>query len=165
MTVAGAAGGKDGGWNCDFPGKKLRHSSFMSTIEPLWAYSEIPCSKSTRKMKRSIENEVGFFVDPSRVQVGQSSMAGEATVLYQTTLSNVLLLRRTTRSTGFDQGWDIRMMRGSGVRCNCYCRSVGLMDDATLKATGGQRGISSIQAVREARHLSRLKRLGNLVSG
>jgi hypothetical protein len=34
---------EDGGWNCDYPqfeGIKVRHSSFMSTIEPLWAYSE-----------------------------------------------------------------------------------------------------------------------------
>src|SRR2546427_5622245 len=27
---------EDGGWNCNYPEKKVKHSSFMSTIEPLW---------------------------------------------------------------------------------------------------------------------------------
>ncbi len=33
----------DGGWNCEFGewGVKISHSSFMSTIEPLWAFSEL----------------------------------------------------------------------------------------------------------------------------
>ena len=53
---------EDGGWNCDFPEKKVKHSSFMSTIEPLWAYSEIPRSKWTRKMKRSLENGAEFLL-------------------------------------------------------------------------------------------------------
>jgi hypothetical protein len=53
---------EDGGWNCDFPEKKVKHSSFMSTIEPLWAYSEIPRSKWTRKMKRSIDNGAEFLL-------------------------------------------------------------------------------------------------------
>jgi len=53
---------EDGGWNCDFPEKKVKHSSFMSTIEPLWAYSEIPRSKWTRKIKRSIENGAEFLL-------------------------------------------------------------------------------------------------------
>jgi hypothetical protein len=47
---------EDGGWNCDYPEKKVKHSSFMSTIEPLWAYSEIPRQKWTRRMKRSIDD-------------------------------------------------------------------------------------------------------------
>ncbi len=53
---------KDGGWNCDFPEKKVKHSSFMSTIEPLWAYSEIPRRRWTRKMKRSIEEGAEFLL-------------------------------------------------------------------------------------------------------
>jgi hypothetical protein len=53
---------EDGGWNCDYPEKKVRHSSFMSTIEPLWAYSEIPRAKWTRKMKRSIDEGAEFIL-------------------------------------------------------------------------------------------------------
>jgi len=56
---------KDGGWNCDYPqfqGVKVRHSSFMSTVEPLWAYSEIPKQKWTRRMKRSIERGAEFLL-------------------------------------------------------------------------------------------------------
>src|SRR6266699_253425 len=52
----------DGGWNCNYPEKKVKHSSFMSTIEPLWAYSEIPRKKWTRKMKRSIEAGSEFLL-------------------------------------------------------------------------------------------------------
>ena len=53
---------EDGGWNCDFPEKKVKHGSFMSTIEPLWAYSEIPRSKWTRRMKKSVENGAEFLL-------------------------------------------------------------------------------------------------------
>ena len=53
---------EDGGWNCDHPEKKVKHSSFMSTIEPLWAYSEIPKQKWTRKMKQSINEGAGFLL-------------------------------------------------------------------------------------------------------
>ncbi len=53
---------EDGGWNCNYPEKKVKHSSFMSTIEPLWAYSEIPRAKWTRKMKRSIEDGAEFLL-------------------------------------------------------------------------------------------------------
>ncbi len=53
---------EDGGWNCDYPEKKVKHSSFMSTIEPLWAYSEIPRQKWTRKMKRSIDEGAEFLL-------------------------------------------------------------------------------------------------------
>ncbi len=52
----------DGGWNCDYPEKKVKHSSFMSTIEPLWAYSEIPRRKWTRKMKKSVEEGAEFLL-------------------------------------------------------------------------------------------------------
>jgi len=34
----------------------------MSTIEPLWAYSEIPRSKWTRRMKKSVENGAEFLL-------------------------------------------------------------------------------------------------------
>jgi hypothetical protein len=56
---------EDGGWNCDYPqfqGVKVRHSSFMSTIAPLWAYSEIPRKTWTRRMKRSIEKGAEFLL-------------------------------------------------------------------------------------------------------
>jgi hypothetical protein len=53
---------EDGGWNCDYPEKKVKHGSFMSTIEPLWGYSEIPRSKWTRRMKRSVENGAEFLL-------------------------------------------------------------------------------------------------------
>jgi len=52
----------DGGWNCDFPDRNPTHSSFMSTIEPLWAYSEIPRPRWTRKMKNSIERAAEFLL-------------------------------------------------------------------------------------------------------
>ena len=52
----------DGGWNCDYPARRPRHSSFMSTIEPLWGYSEIPRQRWTRKMKRSIEHGAEFLL-------------------------------------------------------------------------------------------------------
>ncbi len=53
---------EDGGWNCNYPEKKVKHSSFMSTIEPLWAYSEIPRANWTRKMKKSIEEGAEFLL-------------------------------------------------------------------------------------------------------
>jgi len=53
---------EDGGWNCDHPEKKVKHSSFMSTVEPLWAYSEIPRQKWTRKMKQSISEGAEFLL-------------------------------------------------------------------------------------------------------
>jgi hypothetical protein len=56
---------EDGGWNCDYPqyqNVKVRHSSFMSTIQPLWAYSEIPRQTWTRRMKRSIEKGAEFLL-------------------------------------------------------------------------------------------------------
>ncbi len=52
----------DGGWNCNYPEKKVKHSSFMSTIEPLWAYSEIPRAKRTRRMKRSADRGAEFLL-------------------------------------------------------------------------------------------------------
>ncbi len=53
---------EDGGWNCDFPERKVKHGSFMSTIEPLWAYSEIPRQKWTKRMKRTIGKGAEFLL-------------------------------------------------------------------------------------------------------
>jgi hypothetical protein len=67
---------EDGGWNCDHPGFQFEggrlnwgrarysptHSSFMSTIEPLWAYSEIPRSKLTKRLKNSMERAAEFLL-------------------------------------------------------------------------------------------------------
>ena len=56
---------EDGGWNWDYPsfqGIKVRHSSFMSTIAPLWAYSEIPRQKRGRRIKQSIERGAEFLL-------------------------------------------------------------------------------------------------------
>jgi len=56
---------EDGGWNCDYPqfkGVKVKHTSFMSTIEPLWAYSEIPRRSWTRRIKRSVERGAEFLL-------------------------------------------------------------------------------------------------------
>lgn len=52
----------DGGWNCDYPSYAPTHGSFMSTVEPLWAYSEIPRSRWTKKMKRSAERGAEFLL-------------------------------------------------------------------------------------------------------
>jgi hypothetical protein len=53
---------QDGGWNCDYPSNHPTHSSFMSTIEPLWAYSEIPRSRRTKKLKRSVDRAAEFLL-------------------------------------------------------------------------------------------------------
>jgi len=52
----------DGGWNCDFPIYNPTHSSFMSTVHPLWAYSEIPRQMWSRSMKRSAEKGAEFLL-------------------------------------------------------------------------------------------------------
>lgn len=53
---------QDGGWNCDYPRYHPKHSSFMSTIEPLWAYSEVPRSSWSRKMKNSADSGAEFLL-------------------------------------------------------------------------------------------------------
>ena len=53
---------EDGGWNCNYPEQKVKHSSFMSTIEPLWAYSEIPRQKWTRNMRKSVDRGAEFLL-------------------------------------------------------------------------------------------------------
>lgn len=52
----------DGGWNCDFPRHRPTHGSFMSTVEPLWAYSELPRSRWTRRIKSSAERGAEFLL-------------------------------------------------------------------------------------------------------
>ena len=54
---------EDGGWNCDYPAYSPIHSSFMSTVEPLWAYSEVPRQKWTRRMKSSAERGAEFLLE------------------------------------------------------------------------------------------------------
>ncbi len=54
----------DGGWNCE-PGpwgKDVFHSSFMSTIEPLWAFSELDPQKWPRGARDVVENAVEFML-------------------------------------------------------------------------------------------------------
>jgi hypothetical protein len=53
---------EDGGWNCDYPRYNPKHSSFMSTICPLWACSELPPTTLTRKLRRSLERGAEFLL-------------------------------------------------------------------------------------------------------
>ena len=53
---------EDGGWNCDYPVSNPKHSSFMSTIEPLWAYAEVPRPQWTKRLKRSAERGAEFLL-------------------------------------------------------------------------------------------------------
>jgi hypothetical protein len=54
----------DGGWNCELGawGKEVFHSSFMSTIEPLWAFSELERQKWPKGSKEVVENAVEFML-------------------------------------------------------------------------------------------------------
>jgi len=54
----------DGGWNCDIGewGVKIHHSSFMSTIEPLWAFSELDQSLWPKGAKEVVENAAEFML-------------------------------------------------------------------------------------------------------
>ena len=54
----------DGGWNCE-PGtwgKEVFHSSFMSTIEPLWAFSELPRPKWPKGAAEVVEKACEFIL-------------------------------------------------------------------------------------------------------
>ncbi len=53
---------EDGGWNWNYPERKVKHSSLMSTVEPLWAYLDFPRRKWTRRMKGSIERGAEFLL-------------------------------------------------------------------------------------------------------
>ena len=52
---------EDEGWNCDYPSYSLTHGSFMSTVEPLWACSDAPTEKWTRR-KVSAERGAEFLL-------------------------------------------------------------------------------------------------------
>src|SRR5207249_6819489 len=53
----------DGGWNCEFGewGVKINHSSFMSTVEPPWAFSALDRSLWP-KGRKDVDDRVGEFV-------------------------------------------------------------------------------------------------------
>jgi len=54
----------DGGWNCE-PGpwgKEVHHSSFMSTIEPLWAFSALEPSEWPKGGKEAVERGCEFLL-------------------------------------------------------------------------------------------------------
>ncbi len=54
----------DGGWNCE-PGpwqKEVFHSSFMSTIEPLWAFSELSAQKWPKGGREAVERACEFML-------------------------------------------------------------------------------------------------------
>jgi hypothetical protein len=54
----------DGGWNCE-PGpwhEKVFHSSFMSTIEPLWAFSELPPQNWPKGGREAVERACEFML-------------------------------------------------------------------------------------------------------
>jgi len=54
----------DGGWNCEFGewGSKVHHSSFMSTIEPLWAFSELDRSLWPKGAKETVDKAIEFLL-------------------------------------------------------------------------------------------------------
>ena len=54
----------DGGWNCEFGGwgVKIHHSSFMSTVEPLWAFSALDRSLLPRGSKEVVDRAAEFML-------------------------------------------------------------------------------------------------------
>ncbi len=54
----------DGGWNCESGPwqKEVFHSSFMSTVEPLWAFSELPSQKWPKGGKEAVERACEFML-------------------------------------------------------------------------------------------------------
>ena len=56
----------DGGWNCDTDesrkGERVTHSSFMSTIEPLWAFSSLESQDWPKGGKDAVERGVEFLL-------------------------------------------------------------------------------------------------------
>lgn len=54
----------DGGWNCE-PGpwgKEVHHSSFMSTIEPLWAFSELDPQNWPKGAREAVARGAEFML-------------------------------------------------------------------------------------------------------
>ncbi len=54
----------DGGWNCEFGewGEKINHSSFMSTVEPLWAFSALDRSLWPKGSKDVVDRAAEFLL-------------------------------------------------------------------------------------------------------
>ena len=54
----------DGGWNCEFGewGVKINHSSFMSTVEPLWAFSALDRSLWPKGPKDVVDRAAEFLL-------------------------------------------------------------------------------------------------------
>jgi hypothetical protein len=56
----------DGGWNCETEKRDgagvVHHSSFMSTIEPLWAFSSLDPQKWPRGGREAVERGVEFML-------------------------------------------------------------------------------------------------------
>jgi hypothetical protein len=56
----------DGGWNCETEkrggGGEVHHSSFMSTVEPLWAFSSLDRQKWPRGGREAVERGVEFLL-------------------------------------------------------------------------------------------------------
>ncbi len=54
----------DGGWNCEIGawGDKVCHSSFMSTIEPLWAFSSLEPSRWPKGGKEAVAKGCEFLL-------------------------------------------------------------------------------------------------------
>lgn len=58
--------GEDGGWNCETEdsrkGEPVHHSSFMSTIEPLWAFSSLASQDWPKGGREAVELAVEFLL-------------------------------------------------------------------------------------------------------
>ncbi len=54
----------DGGWNCEVGewGKEVCHSSFMSTVEPLWAFSALEPGKWPKDGREAVARGVEFLL-------------------------------------------------------------------------------------------------------
>src|SRR5260370_9078162 len=56
----------DGGWNCETEdyrnGETVHHSSFMSTIEPLWAFCTLDRQKWPRGGREAVERAAEFML-------------------------------------------------------------------------------------------------------
>src|SRR5437899_627585 len=54
----------DGGWNCEVGewGKEVCHSSFMSTVEPLWAFSSLDPRKWPKGGREAVERACEFLL-------------------------------------------------------------------------------------------------------
>ncbi len=55
---------EDGGWNCDQADRKniVKHGSFMSTIEPLWAFSSLDATRWPKGGKEAVARGCEFLL-------------------------------------------------------------------------------------------------------